>query len=78
MEDNKLLTTEELAERWQMKASTLANWRNKRKGPKYIKVGRNVRYNLEHIQEFEEKREELQSDIKQTNPARVRFGGPSE
>jgi hypothetical protein len=31
---------------------TLANWRHLRKGPKYIKMGRSVRYDLLDLIEF--------------------------
>lgn len=53
------LTTEQLAERWQMNPGSLKNWRYQGKGPKYVKFGRQVngkdiiRYRLEDIMEFE-------------------------
>jgi len=31
---------------------TLRNWRHQRKGPKYIKMGRSVRYQQDDLQEY--------------------------
>lgn len=49
------LTPEELAERWQISESHLANMRSQDKGPNYLKVGRSVRYPVEVIIEYEKK-----------------------
>lgn len=35
---------------------TLRNWRHLRKGPSYMKMGRAVRYNLEDLQDYMEKK----------------------
>ena len=57
MTDDKLLTTKELAERWKMSVRTLEGWRNKGKGPKYIKFGNGdahkVLYCLTDVIEYE-------------------------
>jgi len=54
-----LLTTTQLAERWQMDAKSVANLRTKGTGPKYIKLGSErtapVRYRLEDIVDYEAK-----------------------
>lgn len=54
-----MLTPDELSARWRITPKTLANWRNLKKGPPYIKLGgqRNQRvfYRLVDIQEFERK-----------------------
>jgi len=57
--DGKLLTTEELAERWSMDAGSLENWRqDPKKGPVFIKLGEGssspVRYRLIDIEAYEE------------------------
>lgn len=56
-EKEELLTTEQLAERWGIHKATLNNWRSKKKGPKYIKLGKHVRspilYRLSDIIEYE-------------------------
>lgn len=58
-EKNVILTPAELAKRWGMAVGTLANWRNKGKGPEYIKVGSGnnskVRYSLAVIEAYEAK-----------------------
>lgn len=60
-EADVFLSTEELAERWagMVVAGTLKNWRAKKKGPKYVKFGRDsnshVAYRLEDVIAFERK-----------------------
>lgn len=39
-----LLTQEQVAAKLGLKPNTLAVWRTHKKGPKYIRVGRNIRY----------------------------------
>ncbi len=52
-----LLTTADLAARWQIQARTLSNWRMKGRGPAFVKMGagRNTRvmYRLEDVESFE-------------------------
>ncbi len=52
-----LLSPNQLAERWQMSSKTLAQWRWKGIGPKYVKLGPNdkcsVRYRVEDVEAFE-------------------------
>ena len=54
MEDIKqeFYTPDEVAELLRVKKLTLANWRNKGKGPKYIKIGNMVRYLIDDVKEF--------------------------
>ena len=57
--DGKLLTTEELAERWSLDSGTLENWRTAKKGPIFLKMGKGhsclVRYRLQDVIDCEEK-----------------------
>lgn len=48
-----IMTTEELAKKWKMNPGSLANWRSEKKGPKFVKLGRKVRYKLKDIERFE-------------------------
>ena len=41
-----------LAKEMDLSVQTLRNWRHKRKGPPYIKIGRAVRYNSEDIKKY--------------------------
>lgn len=57
----KLLTTLELAERWGMSPATLDSMRSldrrsrgKPRGPRYVQIGRSVRYRMVDILEYEE------------------------
>lgn len=52
-----IFTTDELAARWSMDPGTLENWRNARKGPRFMKMGKGssslVRYQLKAIEAYE-------------------------
>jgi hypothetical protein len=52
MESTKL-SPEDLASRWGVKLSTLSYWRWNGQGPYYIKIGKNISYYLQDIEEFE-------------------------
>jgi hypothetical protein len=47
------LLPKEAAERMRISVGTLANWRTRGEGPKYIKFGRKVLYPLPEIEAFE-------------------------
>ena len=53
----EILTTKELAARWQMKPKTLEVWRIRGQGPVYFRVGSGpkarVRYKLQEIKRYE-------------------------
>jgi len=53
MEEKIYLTTKELATRFRVDEGTLRQWRVIGKGPRYIKIGRRVRYSLEEVMKFE-------------------------
>jgi hypothetical protein len=54
-EKRTLLTTDELAPRWNMHPITLAKWRNRGEGPRFFKIGPKVFYSLEEVQIWEKK-----------------------
>lgn len=39
----------EVAQTLNLSVQTLRNWRNQRKGPPYLKIGRSVRYSVEDL-----------------------------
>ena len=47
------LTTKELAARLRMSSESLAHWRIKGIGPRYIKLGRKILYPLAEVEAFE-------------------------
>jgi len=51
----QLLTTREVASLLKVAPATLVDWRHSRQGPKYYKMGREIRYKLTDIAEWEEK-----------------------
>lgn len=53
MNDN-LLTPEQLASRWNVPPKRLAHWRWSGRGPKFLKLGKQIMYRLEDIHEFEQ------------------------
>lgn len=50
-----LLSPEELVKRWggAVTTRTLANWRAEDKGPRFMKIGRAVRYRLDEVEKWE-------------------------
>jgi len=50
---DKYLTPEELAKRWGLSIYTLLSWRKKGKGPKFIKLGKSIRYEKAEIEKME-------------------------
>ena len=56
MDNTKFLDTYELAERWGMHPQTLARWRRKEAGPKFIKAQHPVRilYPILEIESYEQ------------------------
>jgi predicted DNA-binding transcriptional regulator AlpA len=56
MSSLKLLSTSELSARLTNKKNTIEGWRIKGFGPRYIKIGRLVRYRIEDIELWEESR----------------------
>ena len=59
MTKDEWISTEELAERWDMSAGTLSNWRIKRIGPPYQKIMHKVRYQLADIIRYENKKKRI-------------------
>ncbi|NKY89913.1 hypothetical protein [Nocardia veterana] len=56
MSDERIwLTREELGERWRIRPKTLANWAalSPQKGPRFVKVGGQVRYQLADVLAYE-------------------------
>jgi hypothetical protein len=51
------LTPQQLADRWGLRPATLADWRVKGQGPRFVKPGRTlkarVRYSLDEIEAWE-------------------------
>jgi hypothetical protein len=56
--ESRLLTPQALIERCQSSITlvTLATWRSRKNGPRYIKIGGRVLYPLDGIEEWETKR----------------------
>lgn len=50
----KRLSPAELADRWGVPITTLAQWRYVGKGPAYLKLGGAVRYRLEDVEAYED------------------------
>jgi len=52
---DKLLTDRDLARHLQVSLATVRKWRLERRGPRWIKIGRCVRYRPEDIRAFIER-----------------------
>lgn len=48
------LTPHQLAERWGLSTGTLANWRYRGQGPRFIRLSNRVLYPVDQIRSFEE------------------------
>lgn len=57
MDNRKFLTAEEVSERYRGSISlgTLRNWRGKRIGPAYVKLGKAVLYPIEELEMWDQK-----------------------
>jgi predicted site-specific integrase-resolvase len=55
MENPMNLTTKETANRLRVRVTTLANWRVRGDGPRFIKMGRKVLYPMAEIEAFEQR-----------------------
>lgn len=55
-EYQELLRERELAARWKLSTRTLQRWRNDGSGPAYILIGGAIRYRMEDILDFEDRR----------------------
>lgn len=53
---DRLLTARDLAERWQCSPGSLANQRSEGSGPRFVKLGKLVRYRLADIEAYEVER----------------------
>lgn len=51
--ETALICQKALALRWDISVKTLERWRWKGLGPRYLKIGRRVRYDLNEIERFE-------------------------
>jgi len=51
--DELYLTPDDLSRRWMMKIGTLAHWRSRGEGPRFLKLGGNVRYILSDVESYE-------------------------
>lgn len=50
----ELLTTEEVAALLKVAPATLVDWRHEQRGPRYYKMGREVRYRVADVIKWEE------------------------
>ncbi len=52
-QEPRRLTQADLADRWQLSVRTLEAWRQRGVGPRWLRVGRAVRYPIEEVEAFE-------------------------
>ena len=53
-----MITTHDLAERWNMNPKTLDQWRSKRIGPKWVRIGgKKILYRMKDILAYESENE---------------------
>ena len=72
-EDEPLLTSEELAARWNLRQRTLESWRYRGRGPAFVRLGgRSVRYRLSDVLRFEDAQRQVPTNGSAANPNRGR------
>ena len=49
---SELLTEKQVGERWNVSLNTLRFWRSTGDGPRYVKLGRSVRYNVSALEKY--------------------------
>lgn len=47
-----LLTPEQLADQWELSEQTLAHWRSEGRGPKFVRLGRSIRYHVDDLKAY--------------------------
>ena len=52
-EPERLLTPQEVAERWALSEDTLRRWRSEGCGPNYVRLGGRIRYRLAEVMRYE-------------------------
>jgi predicted site-specific integrase-resolvase len=51
------MTPEQVADRYQISPDSLKEWRYKGVGPKYLRIGKRVRYRVTDLERWEKERE---------------------
>lgn len=54
---DKHLTIKDLAARWQLPVNTLYQWNSRGIGPRYLQIGRHVRYRVTDVEAWERAKE---------------------
>ena len=54
----EMITSVQLAKRWDMNLSTLRQWRWRGYGPSYLKIGKKILYRMQDIEAFEQNRQD--------------------
>lgn len=60
--EKRMISPKQAAETFGLNEGTLANWRSQKRGPKYYKVGRLVKYRLEDVEAWVNKHPVLTVD----------------
>ncbi len=66
--DQNFLTTKLLARRWKITPRTLERWRADGKGPRFLRIGRHIRYSESDILAFEALRGVAAPDLQARQP----------
>lgn len=55
---DRRLSVTDLSERLQIPEDTIYQWNRKRTGPRYLRIGRHIRYRLSDVEAWEESKEQ--------------------
>ena len=53
MTKKKFLSTKDLAERWGKTTGNIYDMRKKKTGPRYVRIGGSIRYNIADVEQYE-------------------------
>lgn len=55
MSDNHFYSSKGLAVRWGLNENTLRQWRMRGHGPRFVRIGRSIRYPASAVRQYEER-----------------------
>jgi excisionase family DNA binding protein len=70
------MTEQEVARRLRLSVATLRAWRHRRRGPRYVRLGRAVRYLVSDVDQFVQSSAVEHEPVRDDAPAVIEVGQP--
>jgi len=68
------MTEQEVARRLKLSVATLRSWRHRRRGPRYVRLGRAVRYLASDVEQFVQSSAVEHGAVRDDAPAAIEVG----